>query len=202
MPILLDQWGLMPRFKRWRLAQDPETGTVVLFGVLNNKYIATHTTTPFSDYFDPRLLRDLASALHVPVISSANDGLRYAFILEKGELGPSPDDLKALEHYPVEQEPFKDPADSLVAVPPEPVEPPSPVAVEDGLILHQRLDKFLQIAKAIDELNATAPQPVPADLLMEEAEFFQHLAEYETKRKASAVQVPNSTGEFTVPPVS
>src|SRR5512135_925565 len=77
IPLILSQWGLLPKFKRWRLAQDPGSGMVVLFGVLNNQYIATHTTTPFSNYFDPRLLRDLAAELHVQVISSANDGLRY-----------------------------------------------------------------------------------------------------------------------------
>jgi hypothetical protein len=90
IPVILSQWGLVPKFKRWRLAQDPETGMVILFGVLNNKYIATHTTTPFSDYFDPRLLRDLETELHVQVISSANDGLRYAFILERGQIDIEP----------------------------------------------------------------------------------------------------------------
>lgn len=86
VPFLLSQWGLLPRFKRWRLTQDPETGMVILFGVLNSKFIALHTTTPFSDYFDPRLLRDLSAELHVQVIPSSNDGLRYAFVLEIGQL--------------------------------------------------------------------------------------------------------------------
>ena len=44
---VLTKWGLLPRFKRWRLTQDPDTGMVVLFGVLNNRYIATHTINPF-----------------------------------------------------------------------------------------------------------------------------------------------------------
>src|SRR5512140_375767 len=101
-PAILSQWGLLPKFKRWRLAQDPGTGMVVLFGVLNSKYIATHATTPFSDYFDPRLLHDLARELHVQVISSANDGLRYAFILERGQLGiPTTPVVEVLEHYPI-----------------------------------------------------------------------------------------------------
>ena len=68
---VLTKWGLLPRFKRWRLTQDPETGMVVLFGILNNKYIATHTTTPFSDYFDPRLLHDLANELQVQVCKNS-----------------------------------------------------------------------------------------------------------------------------------
>jgi hypothetical protein len=105
IPIILSQWGLVPKFKRWRLAQDPETGMVVLFGVLNNKYIAMHTTTPFSDYFDPRLLRDLATELKVQVISSANDGLRYAFILERGQIDIEPTQID----YP-----FQDGHSSLV----------------------------------------------------------------------------------------
>jgi hypothetical protein len=86
MPIFLSQWSLLSKFKRWRLAQDPGSGMVVLFGELNNRYIATHTTAPFSDYFDPRLMRDLAAELNVEVISSSNDGLRYAFVLERGRL--------------------------------------------------------------------------------------------------------------------
>jgi len=60
---ILTKWGLLPRFKRWRLTQDPGTGMIVLFGILNNKYIATHTPIPFSNYFDPRLLHDLANEL-------------------------------------------------------------------------------------------------------------------------------------------
>src|SRR5512132_1020850 len=79
---ILTRWGLLPRFKRWRLSQDPDTGMVVLFGVLNNKYIATHTSIPFGDYFDARVLHDLANELRVQVVSCNSDGLRYAFILD------------------------------------------------------------------------------------------------------------------------
>ena len=87
---VLTKWGLLPRFKRWRLAQDPSTGMVVLFGVLNNGYIATHTSIPFSDYLDPRILHDLANELQVPVVSCNGDGLRYAFILDRARLGKLP----------------------------------------------------------------------------------------------------------------
>jgi hypothetical protein len=80
----------LPRFKRWRLTQDPDTGIIVLFGIFNNKYIATHTLTPFSDYFDPRLLQDLANELQVQAVSCNSDGLRYAFILDRGQLGEFP----------------------------------------------------------------------------------------------------------------
>src|SRR5512143_1910896 len=87
---ILTKWGLLPRFKRWRLTQDPDTGMIVLFGILNNQYIATHTSMPFSNYFDPRLLHDLTTELHVQVISCNTDGLRYAFILDRGQLGKLP----------------------------------------------------------------------------------------------------------------
>ena len=70
IPILLSQWGLVPKFKRWRLAEDPETGMVVLFGELDSKYIVAHTTTSFNDYFDMSLLRDMETDLQVQVISS------------------------------------------------------------------------------------------------------------------------------------
>jgi len=83
---VLKKWDLLPRFKRWRLTQDPSTGMIVLFGVLNNRYIAAHTSIPFSDYFDPRVLHDLANELQVEVVSCNSDGLRYAFILDRGQL--------------------------------------------------------------------------------------------------------------------
>ena len=59
---------------------------IVLFAILNNRYIATHTSIPFRDYFDPRVLHDLANELQVEVVSCNSDGLRYAFILDRGEL--------------------------------------------------------------------------------------------------------------------
>ena len=83
---ILTRWGLLPRFKRWRLTQDPGTGMVVLFGILNNRYIATHTSIPFGNYFDPRLLHNLANELQVQIVSCNSDGLRYAFILDRGQL--------------------------------------------------------------------------------------------------------------------
>ena len=87
---VLTRWGLLTRFKRWRLTQDPSTGMVVLFGILNTRYIVTHTSIPFSDYFDPRVLHDLANELQVQVVSCNSDGLRYAFILDRGQFGKLP----------------------------------------------------------------------------------------------------------------
>ncbi len=87
---VLTKWGLPARFERWRLTQDPDTGMIVLFGILNHKYLAAHTSTPLSDYFDPRVLHDLANELQVQVVSSNGDGLRYAFILDRGQLDVPP----------------------------------------------------------------------------------------------------------------
>src|ERR1041385_8758344 len=87
---ILTKWGLLPRFTRWRLARDPSTGMVVLFGVLNSRFIATHTSSSLSDYFDLRVLHDLADELQVQVMSFNSDALRYAFILERGELSQLP----------------------------------------------------------------------------------------------------------------
>lgn len=87
VPTALTQRGLLPKFTSWRLTQDPDTGMVVLFGILNEKYIAAHTQTPFGAYFDPRLLHDLATDLQVEVIPSNSEGLRYAFVLDRSQLG-------------------------------------------------------------------------------------------------------------------
>ena len=99
VPTVLAQWGLRSEFSRWRLTQDPSTGLVVLFGVLNNKYTAAHPSHAFSDYFDPRVLLDLAIDLNIAVVPSDSEGLRYAFILDRGQLGPLPArvDLPSLE---------------------------------------------------------------------------------------------------------
>ena len=165
IPVILSQWGLVPKFKRWRLAQDPETGMVILFGVLNNKYIATHTTTPFSDYFDPRLLHDLARELQVQVIPSANDGLRYAFILERGQIDIEP----AHVDYP-----FQDGNSSFVKVArsaakpvPEvivlkitPAPPKTAETVDDQTLVDQGVGAFLKVFDDI-KLREEAAQPPP-----------------------------------------
>src|SRR5512140_931357 len=87
---VLKKWGLLPRFKRWRLARDADTGMVVFFGVLNSGYIAAHGSTPLNDYFQPGVLHDLANQLQVQVVSCNTDGLRYAFILDRGRLEALP----------------------------------------------------------------------------------------------------------------
>src|SRR4026208_1650866 len=80
VPTILSGWGLPPKFNRWRLTQDAQSGMVVLFGVLNTSYIVSHTATAFKDYFNPRLLDDLENNLHTQVVCCNSGGLRYAFI--------------------------------------------------------------------------------------------------------------------------
>lgn len=175
IPDILSRWGLLPKFKRWRLAQDPDTGTVILFGVLNNHYIATHTTTPFSNYFDPRLLHDLAKELGAQVIPSANDGLRYAFILDRGQVDLQPFDNQrpinqALSH--VQQ----------IAVHNEPIPPKAFVLADKHRLEHQKLDRFLKIADALEATQNDSAQPPSDVLLINEAEFNQLMGELENDR--------------------
>ena len=74
---ILTKWGLIPRFKRWRLTQDADTRMIVLFGILNNSYIAKHTSIPFNDYFDQRVLHDLADELGVHASRHPTTVFRY-----------------------------------------------------------------------------------------------------------------------------
>jgi len=192
IPIILTQWGLLPKFKRWRLAQDPDTGMVVLFGVLNNKYIATHTTTPFSNYFDPRLLQDLETELHVKVISSANDGLRYAFVLENGQVEPEP---AAVEEAPIRQPINPTPANAagtgFIERRTAPRLPNTFIRADDLTLLRQRLDSFLKITEA---MAAPGTGSKPDVLLKSEAEFNQKMIEYESNRNNSNIPISGAAG--------
>jgi hypothetical protein len=181
---VLTKWGLLPRFKRWRLTQDPDTGMVVLFGVLNNRYIATHTTIPFSDYFDPRLLHDLANELQVQVVSCNSDGLRYAFILDRGQLGELPTHIDF---------PFIDNGKLAVRVvykdKPQPVPtPPVEVAiVEDLTFVRQIATAFLKVfddIKLKDEAALLLSDQTPPDVvIIDEDEFRKRVAEHEAYRQ-------------------
>jgi hypothetical protein len=176
IPGLLLQWGLVPKFKRWRLAQDPITGMVVLFGVLDNKYIATHSTTPFADYFDPRVLNDLSRELQARVISSANDGLRYAFVLERGDIGesPAPDPIKPVSHSHVRMGLIQKKVGTRL--------PHSFVLVDDVTVTHQRLASFLKVNDALNAAHNAETLPLPDVLLMDQAEFNRKMADYENTR--------------------
>jgi hypothetical protein len=182
---ILTKWGLLPRFKRWRLTQDPDTGMIVLFGILNNRYIATHTAIPFSDYFDPRLLHDLANELQVQVVSCNSDGLRYAFILERGQLGilPTHIDFPFTENGRLlARAVYRDAPQSIAALHPAAV-------VDDQTLVRQGVGAFLKVFDDIklrdDAALRLAAQTLPDVVLINEEEFNRRVAEHEASRKRS-----------------
>lgn len=181
---VLKKWGLIPRFKRWRLAQDPDTGMIVLFGILNNKYIASNTSIPFSDYFDPRLLHDLANELQVQVVSCNGDGLRYAFVLERGQLEKLPthidfpyiDDGKLFVRVVYQ--------DTLQPVAAVPVNIP---ATNDLAFARQVTAAFLKVFDDIklrdDAAILLAGQNSADVMIIDEDEFYKRVAEHEVNRQ-------------------
>jgi len=183
---VLTSWGLMPRFKRWRLTQDLSTGMIVLFGILNNRYIATHTSIPFSNYFDPRLLRDLANELQVQVVSCNSDGLRYAFVLDRGQLDVLPTHIDF---------PFIDNGKLLVRVvysdSPQPMpDPPADVSiVDDHTLVHEGVGAFLKVFDDIklreDAASQISAQNPPDIVVIDEDEFNKRVAEHEAYRQRS-----------------
>jgi hypothetical protein len=187
---ILTKWGVMPRFKRWRLTQDPDTGMIVLFGILNNNYIAKHTSIPFSNYFDPRLLRDLANELDVQVVSCNSDGLRYAFILDRGSLGKLPthidfpflDEDKLFVRVVYDDKP-------LTEVIQPPITPSLAVAadtVDDHTLVDQGVGAFLKVfddIKLRDDIAQNSAQSPPNIVVINEGEFNKRVAEHEASQK-------------------
>lgn len=182
---ILTNWGLLPRFKRWRLTQDPGTGMVVLFAILNNRYIATHTAIPFSDYFDPRLLHDLADELQLQVVSCISDGLRYAFILDRGRFGKLPthvdypfvDNGKVLVRVV-----YGDNPQSTSALPAE------NATVDDHTLVHEGVGAFLKVFDDIKLRGDAAlhyEQSLPDIVVIGEDEFKKRLTEQEAERQRS-----------------
>jgi hypothetical protein len=183
---VLTKWGLLPRFKRWRLTQDPDTGMIVLFGILNNRYIATHTSIPFSDYFDPRLLHDLANELQVQVVSCNSDGLRYAFILERGSLVKLPThiDYPYLEggRHSVRVVYSDQRLPGLTNQQTMPVPPANDDMVDDQTMIRRGVEAFLKVLDDIDlkdiaasKLSAEGP---PEVITIGEEEFKKQVAEH------------------------
>jgi hypothetical protein len=174
---------LLPRFKRWRLTQDPETGMVVLFGILNNRYIATHTAIPFSDYFDPRLLHDLADQLQLQVISCISDGLRYAFILDRGRFSKLPThvDYPFVDNGKVLVRVVYDDKPQIAAI--LPVE--SAIAVDDQTLVKEGVGAFLKVFNDIQRRGEAAPayaQKLPDIVMIDEDAFKKRVAEQEAIR--------------------
>ena len=182
---VLTNWGLLPRFKRWRLTQDPDTGMVVLFGILNNRYIATHTSIPFSNYFDLRLLQDLSNELQVQVVSCNSDGLRYAFILDRGRFGRLPTHVD----YP-----FIDNGKLLVRVvygdttQSVPALPADGAKVDDQTLVRQGVRAFLKVfddIKLRDDATLHHMQNLAEIAVIDEDEFKKRVAEHESDRQRS-----------------
>lgn len=182
---ILTRWGLMPRFRRWRLTQDPETGMVVLFGILNSKYIAEHTSAPFSEYFDPKILRDLANELQVQVVScNSDDDLRYAFILDRGSFGKLPTHID----YP-----FVDNGKVMVRVVfgeslrPDPLPPVDTVTLNDNRFMRQVAGAFLKVFEDIklrdDAALLLSAQNPPDIAIIDELEFNKRVMEHEANRQ-------------------
>jgi hypothetical protein len=183
---VLKKWGLLPRFKRWRLTQDPSTGMIVLFGILNNRYIATHTSIPFSDYFDSRLLHDLANELKMEVVSCNSDGLRYAFILSRGQLGwlpthidyPYLDGDKLFVRVIYGDQPLPE-GGNPQTMPAQPIKVDS---VDDQTLVRQAvapLLKVLDATKHSDEATSTLSAQGPPDVvIIDEDEFLKRVAEH------------------------
>ena len=189
---VLTRWGLLPRFKRWRLTQDPDTGMVVLFGVLNNGYIAAHTSIPFRDYFDPRVLHDLANELQVQVVSCNSDGLRYAFILDRARLGKVPThiDFPFLEEGKLQvRVAYSDPPPAMSAPPVE------VTTVDDHTLVRQGVGAFLKVFDDIKLRDDAALQltatKIPAIVVMDVDEFNDRVAEREANdRKTNTGSLP------------
>ena len=181
---VLKKWGLLPRFTRWRLTQDPSTGMKVLFGILNKGYIAAHTSTPFSDYFDPRVLHDLANELQVEVVSCNSDGLRYAFILDRGQLSKLPTHIDF---------PFIDNGKLLVRVvysdnPPSIPTPPVDITiVDDHALVHKGVGAFLKVFDDIklkeDLASKLSIGRLPDIVVIDEAEFNKRVEEHDANRQ-------------------
>ena len=176
---VLKNWGLLPRFKRWRLTQDPATGMVVLFGILNNRYIATHTSIPFSDYFDARLLQDLSNELQVQVVSCNSDGLRYAFILDRGRFEKLPTHID----YP-----FVDNGKVMVRVvygdnlQPVPALPAEVAGIDDQARVQEGVGAFLKVfddIKVRDDAALLYAKNLPGIVVIDEGEFKKSVAEHE-----------------------
>ena len=180
---ILTKWGLLPRFKRWRLTQDPDTGMIVLFGILNNRYIAMHTSIPFSNYFDPRLLDDLAKNIQLQVVSCNSDGLRYAFILDRGSLGKIPTHIDfpfIADDKLLIRVAYSDPPQSVTI-------PPVDIAMaDDHMLVRQGVGAFLKVFDDIqlrDDAAQISAQSPPEIVVIDKDEFNKRVAEHEALRR-------------------
>ncbi|MEI7847950.1 MAG: hypothetical protein WCK35_19270 [Chloroflexota bacterium] len=182
LPILLSQWGLLSRFKRWRLVRDSNTGMVILFGVLNNNYIATHSITPFSNYFDPRLLRDLETELKVRVLPSTNDGLRYAFVLKHGLLDRTVHIEDDRETGTLNSAHFTHKKNWVIERQTTLDEPNNYILMNNLVLMHQKLKNFSNTSQILDGTENPFKQLNTEFFLQDETDFNVKMADYENER--------------------
>jgi hypothetical protein len=112
-------------------------------------------------------LNILAAELNVQVVSSSNDGLRYTFILERGQPDLSKDMRAPALAFPIEI--FEHFAalsnDSALG--------------NEHTTMHQRLGRFLKIAEALGAMDTVTTRPLPDVLFMDEAELNHQMAKYQ-----------------------
>ena len=188
---ILTRWGLLPRFKRWRLTQDPSTGLIVLFGILNDRYIATQTSIPFGEYFDRRVLYDLANELQVQVVSCNSDDLRYAFILDRGEVRKLPThiDFPVVEKSKLQVRVVYSDSPPSVAGQPE-----ESANVDDHSLVRQGVGAFLKVFENIklrdDAALQLSAQEIPPVVIIDEDVFNKQVAEHAAKDQKIHVGLP------------
>jgi hypothetical protein len=148
---------------------------VVLFGILNNAYIASHTSIHFKDYFERPLLNDLANKLQVEVVSCNCDGLRYAFILERGALDRLPTHID----YPYLE---GDKVFVRVVYDEQPAPPMINVVVQDQTLVNRAA---VALVKIFDENNVKGeaatklPEQEPPEVVsIDQEEFNKRVAEH------------------------
>jgi hypothetical protein len=191
LPAMLSQLGLPARFDRWRLTHDPDSGMVVLFAVLSSRYIAAHTSTPLSDFFTPRLLHDLADDLQVQVVSCKSEGLRYAFILERGQVDVLPthidfpflDGDRLLIRLVHEDQPIPD----VIEPQNTPAPPVASHAVDDQALVRRGAEASLKVLDDIklkdDAAAKLSAQGPPDFVLIDREEFNRRVVEQNANRQ-------------------
>ncbi len=139
------------------------------------------------------MLHDLANDLHMQVVSCTSDGLRYAFILDRGSLGMLPTHID----YP-----FLDGDRLFVRVVysdkpvPEVMEPqitPAPRMaadiVDDQTLARRGVRAFLKVFDDIklrdDAASKLSAQGLPDVVVIDKEEFNKRVAEHKANRQRS-----------------
>jgi hypothetical protein len=128
-------------------------------------------------------LHDLESELQVQVVSCNSDGLRYAFILDRGQFGRLPTHIDF---------PFVDNGKLIARVVygdiPQsvPVPPVETAKVDDHTLVRQGVGAFLKVFNDIklrDDAAQISAQSQPEIVVIDEDEFNKRVAEHEAIRQ-------------------